>query len=36
MVLVGNPEGKRPITRLTLRQKDNGKLDIQETDYGLD
>ena len=30
MVLVGKPEGKRPLRRPRLRRKDNIKMDLQE------
>jgi hypothetical protein len=29
MVLVGNPEGKRPLLRLRLRREDNIKMDLR-------
>jgi hypothetical protein len=29
-ILVGNPEGKRPLGRLTLRWVDNIKMDLRE------
>ena len=38
-VLVGKPEGKRPLGRPKLRWQDNIKMDIQEVGcggYGLD
>jgi hypothetical protein len=34
MVLVGKPEGKRPLGRPRLRWKDNIRLDLQEMGYG--
>ena len=33
-VLVGKPEGKRPLGRLRRRREDNIKMDIQEVGYG--
>jgi hypothetical protein len=33
-VLVGKPEGKRPLWRLSLRWEDNIKMDIQEVGDG--
>jgi hypothetical protein len=33
-VLVGKPEGKRPLGRPRLRWEDNIKTDIQEVEYG--
>jgi hypothetical protein len=33
-VLVGKPEGKRPLGRLRHRWEDNIKLDIQEVEWG--
>ena len=33
-VLVGKPEGKRPLGRLRRRWEDNIKMDIQEVGYG--
>ena len=33
-VLVGKPEGKRPLGRLRLRWEDNIKMDIQEVGCG--
>jgi hypothetical protein len=37
-VLVGKPEGKRPLGRPRLRWEDNIKMDLQEVEwgYGLD
>jgi hypothetical protein len=35
-VLVGKPEGKRPLGRRCLRRKDNIKMDLQEVGCGLD
>ena len=35
-VLVGNPEGKRPMGRPRRRWEDNIKMDFQEVGYGLD
>jgi hypothetical protein len=29
-VLVGKPEGKRPLRRLTHRWEDNNKMDVKE------
>jgi hypothetical protein len=34
MVLVGKPEGKRPLGRPRYRWEDNIKVDIQEVGYG--
>jgi len=34
LVLVGKPEGKRPLERPRLRLEDNIKMDIQEVGYG--
>jgi len=33
-VLVGKPEGKRPLGRPRLRWEDNVKMDLQEVGYG--
>ena len=33
-VLVGKPEGKRPLVRLRRRWEDNIKMDIQEVEGG--
>ena len=33
-VLVGKPEGKRPLGRPRLRWEDNIKIDFQEVEYG--
>jgi predicted small integral membrane protein len=33
-VLVGKPEGKKPLGRLRCRRKDNIKMDIQEVGCG--
>ena len=33
-VLVGKPEGKRPLGRLRLRWEDNIKMDLQEMGRG--
>jgi len=33
-VLVGKPDGKRPLGRLRLRWEDNIKLDLQEVGCG--
>jgi len=33
-VLVGKPEGKRPLGRTRRRWKDNIKMDLQEVGYG--
>jgi hypothetical protein len=35
-VLVGKPEGKRPLGRLRRRWEDNIKMDVQEVGGGLD
>jgi hypothetical protein len=32
-VLVGKPEGKRPLERPTRRWEDNIKMDLQETEW---
>ena len=34
MVLVGKPEGKRPLGRPRRRWEDNIKMDLQEMGYG--
>jgi len=34
MVLVGKPEGKRPLVRPKRRQEDNIKMDLQEVGCG--
>jgi hypothetical protein len=34
-VLVGKPEGKRPLGRPRLRWEDNVRMDLQEVDVGL-
>jgi len=34
MVMVGNPEGKRPLGRPRRRWEDNIKIDLQEVGYG--
>jgi hypothetical protein len=34
-VLVGKPEGKRPLRRLRRRWEDNIKMDLQEVECGL-
>jgi hypothetical protein len=34
-VLVGKPEGKRPLRRPTCRWKDNIRVDLQEVGYGV-
>jgi hypothetical protein len=34
-VLVGKPEGKRPLVRPRHRWEDNIKMDLQEVDVGL-
>jgi len=34
MVLVGKPEGKRPIRRPRLRWEDNIKMDLREVECG--
>jgi hypothetical protein len=34
-VLVGKPEGKRPLGRLRHRWEDNIKIDLQEVGWGL-
>jgi hypothetical protein len=38
MIMVGKPEGKRPLGRSRRRWEDNIKMDVQETGwgYGLD
>jgi hypothetical protein len=33
-VLVGKPEGKRPLGRPRLRWEDNTKMDLQEVGFG--
>jgi hypothetical protein len=33
-VLVGKPEGKRPLWRPTLRWEDNNKMDLQDVGCG--
>jgi hypothetical protein len=33
-VLVGKPEGKRPLRRSRLRWEDNNKMDLQEVGCG--
>jgi hypothetical protein len=33
-VLVGKPEGKRPLGRRTHRWEDNNKMDLQEVGWG--
>ena len=33
-LLVGKPEGKRPLRRPTCRWEDNIKMDLQEVGYG--
>jgi hypothetical protein len=33
-VLVGKPEGKRPLQRLRRRVEDNVKIDLRETRFG--
>ena len=33
-VLVGKPEGKRPLGRPRLKWEDNVKMDLQEVGYG--
>ena len=33
-VLVGKPEGKRPLGKLRHRRKDNIKMDLQEVGWG--
>ena len=35
-VLVGKPEGKRPLERPRRRWKDNIKMDLQEVECGVD
>jgi hypothetical protein len=35
-VLVGKPEGKRPLGRPWLRWEDNIKMDLQEVGWGMD
>ena len=34
IVLVGKPEGKRPVERPMHRWEDNIKMDIQEVEFG--
>ena len=34
-VLVGKPEGKRPLGRLRRRWEDNIKMDLEEVGYGV-
>ena len=34
MILMGNPEGKRPLGRLNVRWEDNIKIDLQEAGCG--
>jgi len=34
-VLVGKPEGRRPLGRPKLRLEDNIKMDLQEVGYGV-
>jgi hypothetical protein len=34
-VLVGKPEGKRPLARPRRRWKDNFKMDLHEVRYGI-
>jgi len=34
-ILVGNPEGKRPLGRPRRRWKDNSKMDLQEVGCGV-
>jgi len=33
-VLVGKPEGERPLGRSRCRREDNIKMDLQEVEYG--
>jgi hypothetical protein len=33
-ILVGNPEGKRPLGRPRCRWEDNFKIDVRETGWG--
>jgi hypothetical protein len=35
-VLVGRPEGRRPLGRPRLRWEDNIKMDLQEVGWGMD
>jgi hypothetical protein len=35
-ILVGRPEGRRPLGRPRRRRKDNIKMDIQEVGWGMD
>ena len=35
-VLVGKPEGKRPLRRTMRRWEDNIKLDLHEVEWGMD
>jgi hypothetical protein len=34
MILVGKPEGKRPLGRPGRRWKDNNKINLRETEWG--
>jgi hypothetical protein len=34
-ILVGNPEGKRPLGRPRCRWEDNIKIDLQEVGFGI-
>jgi hypothetical protein len=33
-ILIGRPEGRRPLGRLRLRWEDNSKMDLQEVGWG--
>jgi hypothetical protein len=35
-ILVGKPDGKRPLGKPRLRWEDNIKMDIQEVEWGMD
>jgi len=35
-VLVGKPEGKRPLVRPRHRRRDNIKMDLQKVGWGMD
>jgi hypothetical protein len=36
MILVGRPEGRRPLGRRRRRWEDNIKMDLQEVGWGMD
>ena len=36
IVLVGKPEGKKPLGRSNRRGEDNIKMDLQEVEWGMD